>query len=256
MVVESMTVAEIWKEYERDFPAINMLIQKRYGKDSKIRRWLLKNHKHNETKQIFIKSYTEKRSGNTYLIILSSCGYKEFIRKGIRFMVVLMYRKNNRINCIIPTVPRSRVSEPTVFVSHFFERYRERVLDDTSLPITDTIIKFFENNTLFDFDEPTNDIKYGISFTGYCADGIMFGKAESDHLVVKTIISQDYFKNTNSITTSQTFAWNFRIILIRNGGKITIQQKKEYENLIATIPDLEERKELQEHINKHFKEKL
>ncbi len=81
-----------------------------------------------------------------------------------------------------------------IFISHFFERYRERFLKDESTGIKDTVFSYFKANQGGAFT-PVPSEKYKDSY--YCAvnDGVALGTKINDKiLLVKTFITYEMLR--------------------------------------------------------------
>jgi len=102
----------------------------------------------------------------------------------------------------------------TIFPPHFFERYRERILKDTTMPIETVIPKFFakffgycdmwldkNKQQLMEKIFPDEEV----DMVGAYHEGMIFGKNHDNYCIARTVISFDEFKENQWPQFNQLF---------------------------------------------------
>ncbi len=185
MLVPAMTLPEVCKEINRDYPNFYEKII-----DEK-----------NRTRRKFIKAvlfpvishYSWKsKSGNTWKVILLARDRNE--RKCPAMIPYLKYEKTTGKGIIWLKIMYDRIGKFD-FHPHFLERYKERALTPNGLDhlsFDEQVEHFFLNRGLFHLDtsEGANEKRQN-GFVGYTNNGVLFGNAfkELDYFHVNTYVS-------------------------------------------------------------------
>ena len=194
MIVDSMTYEEVVGAYIKE----NLEVQK---KCCSIIKENLSDYKRiifsrSRPGPIFFRPVEIKSSaGNDYYMQAFSYNKASFKKSGLRYYSFLHYYNKKGMTVVIDTALNLVTNEfYAIFISHFFERYRERYLKDQSADIKDTVFSYFKANQGGTFTPVPSD-KYKDSF--YCAvnDGVALGSKINDKiLLVKTFITYEMLR--------------------------------------------------------------
>lgn len=215
MIVPLMTEKEIKSEVLKEIQELDNT-KERFSKD--FRRLVLKSSKFPVTKlydcktkkkNLFRLVYTAtKRSRHDNPDLSIFCIYE---RKEGKYMVAY--------SCFDKKI--------TIFSPHFFQRYRERILKDESLPMLDVIDTYVRNNKALMsfvinpklvaayqcFEKNYSDEQ--INLVASTAGGFCFSEEHGDVIIVKTIISKEmltkaqkpFFLELEKETAEIRFPW-------------------------------------------------
>lgn len=182
MIVETMTIAEITKELQKDLAEIMDRPLNRINNDYRKMRRKRKVHK-TAIYAVFFEIKSARK--NNWLFMLSKPpSEKKF--KEVVDVIALSYHYNKEGLRVFRVGFGSKGH--AVYNGHFFKRYKERM----GLTIVDPIeiVKaFMVNNS----NSITRRIpKDGRQFSaGVCRDGIILGEVQGSHEIYKTFISRD-----------------------------------------------------------------
>ena len=194
MIVDTMSYEEIVNAYKKDTPEVQR-------KCCSIIRENLSSYKRaifsrSRPGSIFFRPVNFKSSScNDYSMQAFAYDKASFKKSGLRYYSFLYFLNKAGIHVVIDSACNF-VSEEffSIFIPHFFERYRTRFLMDESLGMWETIYSYFKANQGGTF-MPIPSEKYKNSF--YCAvnDGVALGTNINDEIVlVKTFITYEMLK--------------------------------------------------------------
>lgn len=173
MIVPSMSNNEILKEMLKDLREV----KEHFGKHYKT---CFKHQVLQAAKFPFIPSplhFTSSRR-NKYLIYIEARKRGDWQTDRFHYICYAgnkAYMFNKRDNVF------------TVFIPHFFSRYRERYIKNDRITTKQVIERFFKHNLSL-----TCRVKeHNNSFMGTCEEGIVFGDYENGIAIIKTFISRE-----------------------------------------------------------------
>ena len=187
MITEKMSYEEIAYEFKFEWDFTLAYRLKEIMNDPKYRKYILKNIK--DEQDFYFKPVDLKVNGNNYVAQLSTGGRSEYKKAGLRLRLYMYYTSEEGTYVIEQWF--SDNGTPQIFYiypPHIFEEFRNNILKDTSLSITETIHKFFlESTACTKFKCPSTE-KYAI----WTSNRVTFGKKLSDDLCLnETIVNFD-----------------------------------------------------------------
>ena len=194
MIVDTMSYEEIVNSYKKDIPEVLRkccaIIKENH---SLYKRTILTRTR---AGAVFFRPVDfQSSSGNNYSMQAFSYDKASFKKSGLRFYSFMSFVNKTGINVVIDSMS-NLISKGyyAMFIPHFFERYRERFLNNESLGMRDTIYTYFKSNQGGSF-MPVPSNKYKNSF--YCAvhDGVALGTLINEEIIlVKTFITYEMLK--------------------------------------------------------------
>lgn len=184
MILETMSYQEIARRFDIIYDEVNQSVNQ-----SPYRRFFIKNKKATNV------TFTPKKrtiDENSYAILVPmSLSYKDFMTNGLKGATYLIYgTKNGKM--LVSKGWSCKINGFTYafYTSHFFDRYRERVLQDLSMPKDDAMMEFFRRN-IYSACEYFKDGYKGAetSFFTITNEGVALGVCiDSNKLLYKTFI--------------------------------------------------------------------
>ena len=183
MITDNMSYSEIANEFKSDWS--NYLSDRipEIMSDSKYRKYILKNIK--DEQDYYFKPVDLKVNDNNYVLQLSIGSRSEYKKSGLRLRLYMYYTLKEG-TYVIEKWFNDNGTTPIFYIypPHIFEEFRNNILKDTSLSITETIHKFFlESTACTKFKCPSTE-KYAI----WTSNRVTFGKKLSDDLCVNETI--------------------------------------------------------------------
>ncbi|MNJ92887.1 hypothetical protein D3C87_105610 [compost metagenome] len=189
MIVPSMTIQNIHKELYSDLENIRAKLDF-YNKD--FGRKVLKASRHPFS---HIYEYRTKEKKNLFVITFTSLK-----RSAWKKPILSIYSRPEGNYVAAPLI---ELGETSIFLPHFFKRYRERIVKDDTISNIDIIKRYFKNEWGFmgaivdeefkavyhSFENDNKEDK--VSFVGAVAEGYFFGERQGHINVFKTIISEE-----------------------------------------------------------------
>lgn len=183
MIVESMTVNEIQVELSKDY---DNCMDKVEIECRKIRRAIVKSKKFPIQFEP-IEFISQKQ--NRYLIFL-----KANSRKNAEYPIittVALYNRPEGLYAASTSRIHGSIINVNIFPPHFFQRYKERILEENITTI-EALKLFFRNNNRIAGEKTEKN-----EFMASCKEGFVFGTTISYSLdIYKTIISNKMLKGT------------------------------------------------------------
>ncbi len=187
MITEKMSYEEIAKEFKNDWNSNLADRLEKIMSDSKYRKYILKNIK--DEQDYYFKPVDLKVNDNNYVLQLSIGSRSEYKKSGLRLRLYMYYTLKEGTYVIEQWF--SDNGTPPIFYIYppqIFEEFRNNILKDTSLSITKTIHKFFQESTACTKFKCPSTEKYAI----WTSNRVAFGKKLSDDLCVnETIVNFD-----------------------------------------------------------------
>lgn len=194
MIVPTMTLEEIARQYMGDFPNF---IAKRHSFQPKFETLVKRSSRYPVTAQYEYISHTNK---NRYFFCYSA--FKRSDWKAPHCNVVGVFEGEGGKYAVVSANMKQAV---IIFTPHFFARYRERILGGEDIHGDDLIKRFFKRNQRFvkaEMDERFARAyrKYendeSVSYAARVNEGNVFLKIYSGYIVLcKTILSDKMLKN-------------------------------------------------------------
>ena len=194
MIVPTMTLEEIARQYMGDFPNF---IAKRHSFQPKFETLVKRSSRYPVTAQYEYISHTNK---NRYFFCYSA--FKRSDWKAPHCNVVGVFEGEGGKYAVVSANMKQAV---IIFTPHFFARYRERILGGEDIHGDDLIKRFFKRNQRFvkaEMDERFARAyrKYendeSVSYAARVNEGNVFLKIYSGYIVLcKTILSDEMLKN-------------------------------------------------------------
>ena len=213
MVTESMTYEEIWKEIKKDFSGI--IWNKIEEGNKRFRKKIIATTVSRVVRlsPMYFQSSITKLN---YCLMLYCLGKQDFKRNSALFNLFAYFYKDYGLYAFFPT--GKRFESLSVYTPHFFDRYQERFLKDSSLKRTEVMQIFFLNNYT-GVPITLGNEKYPNFVFLTSKDGVQLGlKYSSDILELKTFLSQEQLKgdqinidNENYKKLQKYFIKNFDI---------------------------------------------
>lgn len=187
MILETMSFQEIANKYDVIFSDMMTKFN-----PSPYHRYLIKNKK---ATNVIFKTRKRKIDDNSYVLIIPiALSYKDFMEHGMKFSLFLVYG-TSKGNMTMSKGWSCKINAHfyAFYTSHFFDRYRERLLKDLSIPKDEVIAEFFKRNTSTAteyFKEGYKDAKK--SFFMVAKEGVSLGICvDTNKLLFKTFIDFD-----------------------------------------------------------------
>ena len=194
MIVDSMTYEEVVGAYIKEYREVQKKCCSIIAQNlSEYKRTIFSRSR---SGPIFFRPVEIKSSsGNDYYMQAFAYDKASFKKTGMRYYSFLSYY-NKKGMTVVTDTSLNRVTKEyyAIFISHFFERYRERFVKDSSIGIKDSVFSYFKANQGGAFTPVPSD-KYKDSY--YCAvnDGVALGSKINDTiLLVKTFITYDMLR--------------------------------------------------------------
>lgn len=207
MIVDTMSYEEIVAEFKKDWETYFPSVIERHLNDNKYRRYMLKQAK-DDVPVFFKPIHLTSTRGNKYILHINSKGRTDYKRKGFLFLVYMYFHRPNGIYAVLLCSNSSWNFDSNtynIYIPHFFDRYRERELQDVHKPKMETIIDFFQNNPTGKYT-PVDSNKYKDSIFFTVPRGVMLGSTYSSTInELRTYITFDMLKG-NQINTSEDLA--------------------------------------------------
>lgn len=194
MIVPTMTLEEIARQYMGDFPNF---IAKRRSLQPKFETLVKRSSRYPVTAQYEYISHTNK---NRYFFCYSA--FKRGDWKAPHCHVVGVFEGEGGKYAVVSANKKQAV---IIFTPHFFARYRERILGGEDIHGDDLIKRFFKRNQRFvkaEMDERFARAyrKYendeSISYAARVSEGNVFMKIYSGYIVLcKTILSDEMLRD-------------------------------------------------------------
>ena len=189
-----MTYEEIAAEYAKDEAEIATKC------DGKMRRYF------NEYRRKIISAPADKdiffepnrltsTRGNEYMMQTFSHGKNNFKKYGLFYYDFMYFHRKEGIHVVIDTSNNPVLGHNySIFIPHFFQRYKERFLNGGELNSFELFVEFFSHNQTLSVQEIHSD-KYENSVYMACDQGIVLGSKINNTLyVMKTFITYDMLK--------------------------------------------------------------
>lgn len=187
MILETMSYQEIARRFDMIYDDVNQSIN-----SQPYRRFFIKNKKAtNVTFQPKRRTIDE----NTYAILVPmSLSYRDFMTNGLKGATYLIYG-TSKGKMLVSKGWSCKINAYTYtfYTSHFFDRYRERVLKDLTKPKDEVMMQFFKRNIYSVCEYFNNGYKDAErSFFTVTNEGIALGVCiDSNKLLYKTFIDYD-----------------------------------------------------------------
>ena len=140
MITEKMSYQEIADRFDKIYGNRECLINQ-----NPYRRFFVKNRK--ATNVVFTPKKRTVDENSYVLIIPKSSGYKEFMRYGLMCSMYLIYgTRKGKMLVSKEWDSGTNMQHNYFYTSHFFDRYRERVLKDCTLPKDTVMAEYFKRN--------------------------------------------------------------------------------------------------------------
>ena len=205
MIIETMSYQEIARRFDVIYDDV-----KRSINSQPYRRFFIKNK--NATNVTF-QPKRRTIDENTYAIILPmSLSYKDFMTNGLKGEIYLIYgTRKGRILVSKGWSCKIKAYTYTFYTSHFFDRYRERVLKDLTKPKDEVMIEFFKRNTCSTCEYINDGYKESErSFFTVTNEGVALGVCiDTNKNLYKTFIDYDSLSK-NKQKESESLARNFK----------------------------------------------
>ena len=151
----------------------------------------------------YIKTFECTTPKNKTSFIVSMRAEKRGNHSNPSYSIYALYKRSGGLHAALVENEWSNV---TIFPTHFFERYRERILKDESIPLEKVLHQFFgrfwgycdmwvdeeKRKQIFDRIVPGEEV----NMVGAYHEGMIFGSDKDGVSIAKTIISFDEFKKT------------------------------------------------------------
>ena len=177
MITEKMSYEEIAKEFKIDWDSNLADRLEKIMSDSSYRKYILKNIK--DEQDFYFKPVDLKVNGKNYVAQLSTRGRSEYKKVGLRLRLY-MYYTSEEGTYVMEKWFSDNGNPPLFYIypPHIFQEFRNNILKDNSLPILETIHKFFQEKAeSTKFKCPSTE-KYAI----WTSNRVTFGKKLSDDL--------------------------------------------------------------------------
>ncbi|WP_300600946.1 hypothetical protein [Niabella sp.] len=192
MLVSSMTVQEIHKEVFEDIPNLRSKVDKCH---SDFRKTVL-----NARRYPLSKSYDccTKEKGNLYIVDFTALKRSDW-KKPVLSIYTTYLRPEGKY-AVTLSLDMNMIS---IYPPHFFKRYRERILKDSSASNEAVIREYFKKDWGFmgalvnrDFQSVYHSLEKDIegemvSFVAATSLGYCFGEKQGNINIIKTIISEN-----------------------------------------------------------------
>ena len=149
VIVAAMTHQQIADECQNEWrdelydKTMKILLSEKY------RKFIMKEAR--SEKRIYFKSieFVTKRK-NSCVIQPFSKGWSLYKKRGLSYFVYLRYHRSDGLHAVVFSAVKG-ISYYIFYTPHFFDRYKERELKDTSMPKIQAIHEFFKYNANVDF---------------------------------------------------------------------------------------------------------
>lgn len=187
MIIETMSYQEIARRFDMIYDELNQSINL-----SPYRRFFIKNKK--ATNVVF---QPKKRTidENTYAILVPmNLSYKDFMKNGLQGATFLVYG-TSKGKMLVSKGWSCKINAYTYtfYTSHFFDRYRERVLKDLTRHKDEVMMDYFKRNVYSACEYFNNGYKdSNRSFFTITNEGVALGICiDTNKLLYKTFIDYD-----------------------------------------------------------------
>lgn len=141
IVVDSMSMEEVFDLFRKDLPLLNHKIEESNKRIQK------KATTFRNTERIYYRPITFTSSrGFSYVIQYFNRGIQFEQRNRIGCYYYVKYLHKGGIHMFMPSLANKEVMHFNFFIPHFFDRYRERKLKDLSLSKDEVIDTYIRNN--------------------------------------------------------------------------------------------------------------
>lgn len=190
MIVDSMTLDEVFLLYQKDLPFVNHRI-KEY---CKITNKKLKEFSVSKERYYFEPMRFSTRKGFEFVLQSFKRSSDEIDALGKSGLIqYAMFVKNRGRYAIMHSFINRTAMQIQIYIPHFFDRYRERFLKDKSIKMTDVIHKFLMDNLKsVDMKIEIPSEKHPNEYWKACHDGLcLCEKIDSIFTLNKTFIPWD-----------------------------------------------------------------
>ena len=193
MIVDSMTLEEVFELYRKDLPFVNNRI-KEYSKiiDKRIKYFSL----HKERYYFEPMSFSTRNGFDFVIQFYKSSSNEVDVLGKSSYIQYATFVKNKGRFAINHTIINKSIIQTQIYIPHFFDRYRERYLKDKSIKMSDVIYKYIMNNLKsVDMKKEVPSEKYPNEYWKACHDGLcLCEKLDINFTINKTFVSWEMAK--------------------------------------------------------------
>ncbi len=190
MVVDTMTYKEIWSEIRKDYNGI--IRYKIVDAEKVFRKKVMASPSTLDIIRLKPIHFKSRKTSLNHCMILYSFGKNDYKKNGMLFVLYSYIYREYGIYAFM--LSGKNFDTLAVYTPHFFSRYRERYIKDTSLSMDEVMEDFFVYNNVCQIKD-VNNASYPNSIFASTKDGVLLGTKHPDNILeFKTFLPSELLK--------------------------------------------------------------